>query len=311
MKRTKTFLGLFILFIFAIQALAVGAEGDFVSPEELSEMMKNDNVIIVSCRKTKDYSKVHIKGAVNVWHQDLYQIREVEFVEEVDEDEYEEYIVEVGGLINTPSELAKIFGKQGISENKTIVVYDDGSDKYSGRLYWIFKYMGCKNVKILNGGMKSWKAERKALTFKKTKLEPVAFVPKPDTSKIVSIEYLDEHLDDSETVIVDARSKAEYDGEEGRAVRFGHIPGAINLEYKEILNENGTIKSKEDLEKIFEAAGISSDKEIFLYCETSVRAGIIYAALTTILEYKKVKVYDGAFSEWAADSSKPVEEEDD
>ena len=309
MKRTKAFLGLFILFVFAVQALAEGAQGDFISPDELTEMMKSDSVIIVSCRKTKNYRKVHIKGAVNVWHQDLYQSREVEYVEYAEDEEYEdeEYLVEVEGLINTPSELAEIFGAQGISEKKTIVVYDGGSNKYSGRLYWIFKYLGCKNVKILNGGMKSWRAERIALTPNKTKVKAVTFVPKPDKATIVSPEYLEEHLNDSKSAVVDARSKAEYDGEEGRSVRFGHIPGAINLEYKKILNKDGTVKSKADLEKIFEAAGISSDKEIFLYCETSVRAGILYSALTSILKYKKVKVYDGAFSEWATDSSKPIE----
>ncbi|MCK5853408.1 sulfurtransferase [bacterium] len=288
MKRTKAFLGLFILFVFCVQALAVAAQGDFISPKELTGMMKNDNVIIVSGRKTKDYKKVHIEGAVNVWHLDLYKSGKVK------------------GLIKSPAKLAKIFGKQGISQKKTIVVYDGGKNKTAGRLYWIFKYLGCKDVKILNGGLKSWRKERNALTKKSTKVKAAVFVPKPDKARIASMKYVEKHLKDSKAVIVDARSKAEFAGKKGKSARKGHIPGAISLEFKKIINKNGTVKSKADLEKIFKTAGISSNQEILLYCETSVRAGIIYSALTSILKYKKVKVYDGAFNEWAADSSKPI-----
>jgi len=108
-------------------------------------------------------------------------------------------------------------------------------------------------------------------------------------------------------VIVDTRSKEEYDGEKGETMRLGRIPGAKSFDYKNVLGKGGTIKSKEELEKITQEAGLSKDKEIILYCETAIRAGIVYMALKSILEFPKVRVYEGAFYEWTADPSNPVE----
>ena len=288
MKRNKSFLGLFILFVFCVQALTVLAQGDLISPKELTGMMNDNNVIIVSGRNVKDYKKVHIEGAVNIWHKDMYKDGEIK------------------GLLKSSSKLAKLFGKQGISEKKTIVVYDEGKNKASGRLYWVFKYLGCKNVKLLNGGLKSWRGERNPLTKKATKIKAATFVPKVNKEIIVSMKYIKQHLKDSKVVIVDARSKDEYSGKKGEIARKGHIPGAIEFEFKKLFNKKGVIKPKAELEKLTKAAGITSNKEIILYCETSVRAGIVFMVLKSILKYPKVKVYDGAFYEWSADASNPV-----
>ena len=115
------------------------------------------------------------------------------------------------------------------------------------------------------------------------------------------------HKDDANVVLVDVRSKDEYDGKSGAIERKGRIPGAVHFEYNNVFNEDGTLKSKSDIEKLTKEVGITADKDIILYCETSVRAGIVYMALTSVLEFPKVKVYDGAYYEWSADSACPVE----
>jgi len=118
------------------------------------------------------------------------------------------------------------------------------------------------------------------------------------------------HLGKADFVLVDARSEDEYDGKKGETKRKGHIPGSIRLDYVDILNEDGTLKAKDDLAKIFSDAGITPDKDVAVYCETSVRAGIMYLALTSVLDYPKVRVYDGALYEWSADAANAVDKKE-
>ena len=176
----------------------------------------------------------------------------------------------------------------------------------AGRMYWILKYLGAKDVKLLDGQMKAWRRARKPVTKDVKEFAPTKFTPTVDNSIIATMQYVKDHLEDKNVLLVDVRSKEEYDGQKGKAKRKGHIPGAIHFEYKNVI-DNGVVKPKADIEKALNAAGITPDKEIILYCETSARAGIVYLVLKDILGYPKVRVYDGAFYEWAADQSNPVE----
>ncbi|MCK4716022.1 MAG: sulfurtransferase [Candidatus Marinimicrobia bacterium] len=260
-----------------------------ISPKELAKIMKNEDVTIISARKNVDYAKVHINGALNVWHMDLYKD------------------IEVKGLLKSTEEIADILGKKGISEKNTIVIYDSGKNTFAGRLYWIFKYLGCEDVKVLNGQMKMWRKARKPVTKAVTDAKPVTFNASLNGYAIATTEYVKSHLEDAAVVLIDVRDKEEFDGQKGNAKRNGHIPGAVHFEYKNVLNEDGTIKSKEELEELLKKACITKDKEVILYCETSVRTGIVYMAMTSLLDYLKVRVYDGAIYEWAADSELPMQ----
>lgn len=258
---------------------------DFISAKALAEISDEENVRIVSVRTPADYAKVHIENAVNVYHTDLYQEGDVK------------------GLLKSPEEIAAVLGAQGIAESNKIVVYDGGKNTPAGRLYWILKYLGASDVQILDGQMKQWRKARKSVTKNATEIEPVTFTPTPNTAIYATIDDVKKEG----VLLVDVRSKEEFDGEKGEAARKGHIPGAIHFEYKNVLNEDDTIKTKEELESLTADAGITADKEIVLYCETSVRAGIVFAAFTSILEFPNVRVYDGALYEWAADPNNPLE----
>ena len=259
-----------------------------ISPKELAKIIKNEDVTIISARKNVDYAKVHINGALNVWHMDLYKDGELK------------------GLLKSTEEIASILGKKGICEKNTIVIYDGGKNIFAGRLYWLLKYLGCEDVKVLNGQMKMWRKAREPVTKTVTDIKPVTFNVAINNQTIATKEYVKSHLEDAAVVLVDVRDKEEFDGQKGNAKRNGHIPGAVHFEYKNVLNEDGTIKSKEELEGLLKKAGITKDKEVILYCETSVRAGIVYMAMASILDYPKVRVYDGAIYEWAADSALPM-----
>ena len=277
-----------LLLIISISSLF---SAGVISVKEAAKLSKSGDAIIVSAREKADYDKKHIKNAVNIYHKDLYKADGVE------------------SMLKTPAEIAKIFGEKGISVDSKIIIYDNGDNKLAGRLFWIFEYLGAKDVNLLDGHLKGWMKGRKPVTKNATKVSAVEFKVAVDNSKIVTMPYVKSILKKSETILVDVRSKEEFDGtdEDEKLKRNGHIPGAINIEYKTVVNENGTIKSKEEISKILADNGITSDKEIIIYCGTAVRAGIFYMALTSVMGYDNVKVFDGAFYEWDSDSSNPIE----
>jgi len=285
MKKYFLFMTVFMLILL----VSTSAIAQLITVKELATIIKDDNTIVVSARKPANYKKVHLPGAVNVWHLDLYKSGDVK------------------GLLKSPAEVAAIFGKNGISKDKAIVIYDSGKNIFAGRLYWILKYLGAENVRILDGHMKMWRKGRKPVTSKATVFKAVDFVPAVKSEMMADKAWIKAHKNDAGVVLLDVRSKEEYDGTKGLIKRKGHIPGSVQLNYKNILSASGTIKPKAELSGIFKAAGVTSDKQIVVFCETSVRAGIVELVLSDILGYGNVKIYDGAMYEWAADSTCPME----
>lgn len=276
------------LFLFGIVlclASAISAQ-DVISVADLSKQMKNKDVVIV-CATSKANYKVHITGSVNAPHSDLYNNEPVQ------------------SAIKPAAEMAKILGSNGITDNKTIIVYDEGSGKYAGRLYWILKYLGAPNVKILDGGLPAWKAKRRPITGSPSKVAAGTFTPKVDESVLAKIDEVKKAHGNAAYVLLDTRAADEFAGTADSKIRKGHIPGAVNIEYKQVLDANGLLKPNDQLKSLFESKGITADKTVIAYCETSVRAGIVFMALKG-LGYDKVKVYDGAYYEWQADAGNAV-----
>jgi len=264
----KRILGLFIVFI--ICANSISAQG-LISVKEYLKIANTKNVILVSVRKPADYNKVHIKGAVNV---DLNSLNTKEPVK---------------GMLKSPKTVAAILGKKGINQSKKVVLYC-ATGVNAGRLYWVLRYLGCTNVYILNGHMKAWRAAKKPVTKVASKAKPVTFIPKVNKSINVNKAYVKSKLNSSGTILVDIRKKEDFDK--------GTIDKSVNLPHKMVLTEANKLKSKEALTAIFKKKGITPNKEIILYCESSARAGIIFFVLETVLKYPKVKVYDGAYNDW-------------
>lgn len=286
MKNLRKFISLVtVLFLFVGTALAQ----DLISVKELAGKLSDKNVVIVSAQKADKYAAVHIKGSINLPPADLVDNDPVTYVNK------------------STAEIAKILGSKGISESNEIVLYDNGTSKYSGRMYWVLKYMGAKNVKILNGELEAWKAGRKPITKTASTLPATTFTANVQPQYLAKMDEVMKATAGGSYVIVDSRSPEEYAGTDESDIRKGHIPGAVNIEYKELLDAKGKLKSKEELAKIYSAKGVTADKTVIVYCKTSVRAGIEFMALSSVLGYPNVKLYDGAFTEWEATASNKVE----
>jgi len=283
----KRILAILIVTLIASQAVFAG----FISAKDLAKLSKADDIVIVSARTPEDYASKHVKGSVNIDHKALYKADGIK------------------SMLKSPEEIAAVLGAKGISENSKIYIYDSGSCKAAGRLYWILKYMGATDVNILDGHIKAWMKARKPVTSKATEVTVATFTPAVNENIYASMDYVKGKLDDAGVLLVDVRSQDEFNGidEDENISRKGHIPGAVSFEFKQILDDDGALKSKEDITAVLTAAGITADKEIVLYCASSVRAGIVFAALTDVMEFPNVKVYDGAFYQWNSFTANPVE----
>lgn len=283
MKKTF-FSSIILLFVLIGQSFAQ----DLISVADLKKNLTNKDLIIIDARKDTEYKEMHIKGAINIYHGALCNDAPIK------------------SIIKSSADMASIFGKAGVSEKSMIVVYDEGSGKYAGRLYWILKYLGATNVKMLDGNMKAWKAGRAAITATATTLKATTFTPTVNKKFLATMDEVKAAQNNAKAIIVDVRPIAEYNGSEGTSTRLGHIPSAVNFDFAKLLNTDGTMKSKDEMLALLKGAGITSDKEVITYCTSSVRAGIVFLALHSVLGYPNVKVYDGALYEWESIAANQV-----
>lgn len=285
MKTNRIFF--LIFFLILTVAYGVSAQADIISAKDFMLRMKeNPEMVIIDASKAKTYAANHVKGAIFINHMDLYQ---------------KENPIE--GLILPTEELATLFGKAGISENSEIVIYDEGSQKYNTRIYWILKYIGASNVKMLHMNMDEWAKVRIPLVSTPAELPAAIFTPTVDPTIYADLASVKNAGGcNGSFALIDARTSAEFTGatEDSK----GHIPGAINIDYKVFLTDTGAFKTEDEIRKIAESFGITPDKEVIAYCKTSVRAASVFVAFKNILGYEKVKVYDGAYNEWVV--SNPV-----
>ncbi len=257
------------------------AQGDIISAAEFMKLVKTDkSLVIIDASKKDSYTKTHIKNAVNIPHKTLYKEGDIE------------------ALIMEPADLAKIFGSKGVGNSSKIVVYDAGSQKYSSRVYWILKYLGAEDVKILHKDMSEWRKVRVPITKMPSKISPKTFTPNVDMSVYADIN----DVKNAKGIILDVRTTDEFKGSADNSE--GHIPGAININYKDFLTESGAFKPKAEIESMLNDKGIAPSSIIIGYCRTSVRATVVYAAFANVLGWNNYKVYDGAYAEWVAKGNK-------
>ena len=167
--------------------------------------------------------------------------------------------------------------------------------------------MGAENVKILDGHLGAWKKGRKPITKKATTRPATTF------NKTIHKEYaarmtdVKKAISNPNVVIVDARTIEEFNGTDDTDLRKGHIPSSISIPNTELMDSKSVMKSAEALQALYTSKGVTADKTVIIYCKSSSRAGIEFMALTSILKYPNVKVYDGAFYEWEAIAANQVE----
>ena len=272
-----------------------------VTTEWVAEHLKDPNVRIVeSDEDVLLYEIGHIPGAVKLdWHTDLQDEVRRDFIDK--------------------TQFEKLVSGVGISNNTTVVFYGDRSNWYATYAFWLFKYFGHEDCRIMNGGRAKWEAEGRP--YERTTPSYPAGIYKakePDQSIRAfrdDVMAILPKVEAKQSSLVDVRSPQEYSGEvihmigypqEG-AQRGGHIKGALNIPWSKAANEDGTFKSVEDLNKIYATEGITPDKDVIAYCRIGERSSHTWFVLTYLLGHKNVRNYDGSWTEWGSLVNVPIE----
>jgi len=260
MKKTISILVIFISFLSF-------ASAQMTSAKSLQESINSNSVICIDARGAADYNKSHIKGAINIDVETLC----------------------ANNAMQSAATMASIFASHGVSKNSAIVIYCKTGVR-AGRMYFILKYLGATNVKCLHGNMAGWVAGRKPVTNKATTLSGGSFSAGSNTSMVCDKAYVQSKLGNASTVILDTRSTADFDA--------GHIDGAVNIPFTLFNNPETKLKSSSELAALFNGKGVTSNKEVIVYCKTSSSASYAWFILHELLSYPNVKVFDGGYSAW-------------
>jgi thiosulfate/3-mercaptopyruvate sulfurtransferase len=198
--------------------------------------------------------------------------------------------------------------KSGVSNDTILVLYGDFNNWFAAFAFWVFKYYGYKDIRLMNGGRKKWLEEDSPISKEVHQSPKGNFkASQPDNSIRVFLNEVKDALSAKDRVVmVDVRSPKEFTGEvlappeypTEHAQRGGHIPGAANIPWSQAVNEDGTFKSVQELENLYQPKGILPDKEVITYCRIGERSSHTWFVLKYLLGYTNVKNYDGSWTEW-------------
>jgi thiosulfate/3-mercaptopyruvate sulfurtransferase len=236
------------------------------------------------------YEIGHIPGAVKLdWETEMQQQVNRDFVDRAG--------------------FERLCSERGITPDMTVVFYGDKNNWYATYGFWLFKYFGHDDVRVMDGGRTKWEAERRPYTREVSAIEPTSYIAKdPDSSIRAFRDEVLKHVETGAGPLVDVRSNPEYTGELLHAIgypqegaqRAGHIKGAHNVPWGTAANEDGTFKSAEELRQLYARQGITGDKPVIAYCRIGERSSHTWFVLKYLLGYDDVRNYDGSWTEWGS-----------
>ena len=296
----------FKAFLLSCQLLAAsmataGETSAIVDTAYVADASKR-NVILWDTRSAAAYKQGHIPGAVNI-----------DDIGVVLRDENTEDYIALG-------DIEKLLGAAGIDPSREIVVYGAKANPYVYFGLVTLQYFDAPNAKVYHGGIDDWKSSGQPMATEPTRLAPVALKLKTRPELLVDTAEMVKRLKDKNVQIVDVRTPKEFKGEDIRAIRGGHIPGAVPIHYMEnwvdpdtqskldkklVANKDGmNLKSRDQLKALYSA--LSPEKETIVYCQSGIRASET-ATLLKELGFKKVRVYDSSWLGYGNTLDAPAE----
>ena len=266
---------------------------ELITAKDFVELQKeNPNVVLIDASKDKLYTQAHVDGAINIPYAELNDNNS-----------------DISGLLLPVDQVAEFLGKKGVAADDTIVVYDEGSQKYSTRVYWVLKYLGATNVKLMHKNMNDFRKARVKLTSAVPSVTAKTFNVTLNNDVFADAAYVESMLNDPNVVLIDARTPGEFDGtyDGNGAYSVGHIPGAVNIPYESIVKgDDHNFICADEFASLAPNVEFTPEKQYIVYCKTGVKGSTMYAFLKNVMGFENVKMFEGSYLEWAA-LNKPIE----
>jgi thiosulfate/3-mercaptopyruvate sulfurtransferase len=279
--------------------LADYAKDVLVDTAWVAEHLDDGSVRIVEVDENPAlYAQAHIPGAIGLdWRRDLQDQVKRDFL--------------------GAEAFGELFGSRGIGDEHTVVLYGDRNNWFAAYTYWYLVYYGHDRVKLMNGPREKWIDEGRPTTTEVPAFPPATFTAREGDLAIRALRDEVRVALDKGRKLVDVRSPQEFSGEliamagyeqEG-AQRAGHIPGATSVPWAQAVREDGTFKSREELEELYGGKGVLSGDPIIAYCRIGERSAHTWFVLHELLGRDDVKNYDGSWTEWGNLVNVPIEKD--
>lgn len=257
-----------------------------VSATELAARLRDAFVVQVTSRQV--FAAAHVPGAVHVEPRDLVRGD-----------------LPAPGRLPPVERLTTVFRRIGYSPDRDVVVLDDEGGGWAGRLAWTLDVIGHRHWRYLDGGLHAWHGAGLPAETGPAAVEPSAVDIRIHPAPIAEAEDILARLDDPTLLIWDCRSAEEYRGEKAAAARAGHIPGAVNVDWLELMDRSRHLRLATNLAELLAKRGIDAERDVVTHCQTHHRSGLSYM-VARLLGFPHIRAYHGSWSEWGNRTDTPV-----